>query len=220
MRDPEVIDSFIRAELLSDEEDPDHKVNPIVKRCMVHGPCGAINPDAPCMVKDDDGNKVCSKGFPKPFCDETRVKDNGYPEYRRRNNVTWTQIVNGREVTMDNRWVVPFNPVLLAKYNAHINVEVCAAIEAVKYIHKYIYKGSDKVTMQLSNPNDELANHISARYIGPQQAVWRILEFLSTVKSRMYRGWPFTFLTSKLSSLTRTPSLRIWTGGWRCQARH
>ena len=55
---------------------------------MRHGPCGAENPDAPCMV-EKDGNKMmkCQKGFPKPFREETEWDDSTcYPLYRRRNN--------------------------------------------------------------------------------------------------------------------------------------
>jgi hypothetical protein len=29
------------------------------------------------------------------------------------------------------------------EFNCHINLEVCASIKSVKYIHKYIYKGND-----------------------------------------------------------------------------
>ena len=76
-----------------------------------------------------------------------------------------------------NEWVVPYNPYLTWKYRAHINVEVCSTIRAVKYIHKYIYKGSDRATAELQTPEDEIKRYISGRYIGSSEAVWRLFEF-------------------------------------------
>ena len=46
-------------------------------------------------------------------------------------------------MTIDNSWVVPYNPVLMMKYNAHINVELVASIAGIKYLFKYISKGND-----------------------------------------------------------------------------
>lgn len=86
------------------------------------------------------------------------VQEDGYPLYRRRQDGrTWTKRVAGRDILMDNSWIVPYNPYLTRKYNAHINVEVCASLMAVKYIHKYIYKGDDRTTLQLQNDPDEIA---------------------------------------------------------------
>ncbi|XP_029174062.1 uncharacterized protein LOC114942791 [Nylanderia fulva] len=45
-------------------------------RHMIHGPCGDW-----CLV---DG--CCSKHYPKPFLEETRMDENAYPYYRRRDN--------------------------------------------------------------------------------------------------------------------------------------
>ena len=44
-------------------------------------------------------------------------------------------------VTIDNRWVVPYNPYLTRRYQCHINVEVCSSIKVIKYLYKYIYEG-------------------------------------------------------------------------------
>ena len=51
-----------------------------------------------------------------------------------------------RGADLDNRWVVPYNPSLLMRYNCHINVEACSSIKAVKYLFKYIYKGHDRTS--------------------------------------------------------------------------
>ena len=56
---------------------------------------------------------------------------------------------------LDNRWVVPYNPYLLTRYNFHIKIEVCSGLKAVKYLYKYIYKGHDKVVVHISVDEDE-----------------------------------------------------------------
>ena len=52
---------------------------------------------------------------------------------------------------LDNRWVVPYNPYLLTRYNCHINVEICSGVQAVKYLYKHIYKGHDKIAMYITH---------------------------------------------------------------------
>ena len=97
------------------------------------GPCGINNPSAPCME-----NGKCSKGFPKPFQKQTIVdNENSYATYRRRSPADGgrTIQINGR--TVDNSWVVPYNPYLSLRYKAHINVEFCISPKAVKYLCKY-----------------------------------------------------------------------------------
>ncbi len=73
---------------------------------------------------------------------------NGYPIYRRR-DTGHTIFVHGIE--LDNHWVVPHNVYLLTKYDVHINVEVCNNIHVVKYLFKYIYKGHDRATVEISH---------------------------------------------------------------------
>lgn len=59
-----------------------------------------------------------------------------------------------RGAYLDNRWVVPHNPYLLAKFDYHLNVEICSTIKAVKYLCKYIYKGHGRVAFNLASTND------------------------------------------------------------------
>ena len=167
----ERIDQIVSAEIPDSTENP--RLREIVIRCMLHGPCGIANPHAPCM---DDGK--CKKTFPKQLRATTAPNVNGYPLYRRRQGIT----ADVRGTTMDNSQVVPYNPYLLLKYNAHINVEVCTSLRAVKYIYKYIYKGFDCANMTITvgeNPqlrHDELTNFINARYVSAPEAMWRLLE--------------------------------------------
>ncbi|XP_026416808.1 uncharacterized protein LOC113312262 [Papaver somniferum] len=167
IRTSDMVDKFVSAEF------PDKKNDPIlfdtVSKCMVHGPCGDRDPGAPCMAKGK-----CTKGYPKNYTYTTTLDEGGYPSYRRRRD--------GREVTVRNNKkaynidVVPYNPHLSRMFNCHINVEICAGIRAVKYINKYIFKGGDRTTMVLGE-HDEIQQYIDARYIGPAEAVWRLLEY-------------------------------------------
>ena len=116
------IDKLISAELPDPVEDPD--LFKIVSSHMVHGPCGiGLDRDAPCM---QDGK--CSKRYPRSFVSETQVGDDGYPAYRRRmpdngGHTAKIKMRNGQEKVIDNRWIVPYCPILSKTFNAHINVE-------------------------------------------------------------------------------------------------
>jgi hypothetical protein len=67
-----------------------------------------------------------------------------YPEYRRRQ--TRIFVDPKTYCVVDNRWIVPYNLHLATKYHAHINVEICSSISAVKYLYKYVYKGPNRAT--------------------------------------------------------------------------
>ncbi|KIL69115.1 hypothetical protein M378DRAFT_43459, partial [Amanita muscaria Koide BX008] len=62
-------------------------------------------------------------------------------------------------------------------FDCHINCEVCATIKAVKYVHKYIYKGPDCATLELQGPVDEVKAYLDSRYVSSIEAAWRIFEF-------------------------------------------
>ena len=115
---------------------------------MIHVPCHIIK-DCPCL----DENKECTKGYPKNFIEESHASDDGYPLYKRPKD---GKIIKFKGLDIDNRSVVPYNPYLCKKQNAHINVEVCISVTAVKYLYKYVYKGHDKALIQLQNINQEV----------------------------------------------------------------
>ena len=90
--------------------------------------------------------------------------------------------MNVRGNTLDNRWVVPYNPKLLMMFNCNINVEACSSITSVKYLFKYIYKGHDKQVMHI-DPDEghsginEIKRFQDARDVSPPEAMWRIFSF-------------------------------------------
>ena len=180
-RNVESIDQIICAEFPSAEDDPDGKLFDIVSSTMVHGPCGDYNPTLTCMIKGTDGRMRCSKQFPKVCQETTVVQENGYPFYRRRANRRTHSIPDrnfqGSRYEIRNQWVVLHNPYLSRRFQAHINVEFCRSVKAIKYIHKYVYKSSDQATIALELGKDEVARHLNGRFIGPTEAVWRFFEF-------------------------------------------
>ena len=171
------IDNIISAEFPDPEQDPN--LFAVVKRNMIHGPCGNINVNAPCMK---DGK--CSKHYPRKFIKETQTGQDGYPAYRRRapqdgGFTAKIKIKGNMEIEVDNKWVVPFSPILSKMFLAHINVEYCNSVKSIKYICKYVNKGSDMAVFGLTNENaaDEVSRYMLGRYISSNEAVWRILSF-------------------------------------------
>jgi hypothetical protein len=140
---------------------------------MIHGPCGIPGTYSPC-IKDNH----CSKRYPKKFVDKTSFDESGYPIYRRR-NLGVTVLKKG--VVLDNRSVVPYNPYLIMKYQAHVNIELCNKSNCIKYLFKYITKGVDRVTASIEVGNeehvDEIKQFYDCRYLSPCESIWRIFQF-------------------------------------------
>ncbi|RCN48933.1 hypothetical protein ANCCAN_05042 [Ancylostoma caninum] len=178
---PTQIDAIISAEIPNPEQDPG--LFEIVTKSMIHGPCGSLNPTSPCM-KD----RKCSKRYPREFIQETQTGNDGYPLYRRRKPgeggfaaVVKMRVNNQQtEIEVDNRWVVPYNPLLSKMFEAHINVEYCNSVKSIKYICKYVTKGNDMAVFRLEDENralDEILQYLMGRFINTNEGVWHILCF-------------------------------------------
>ena len=157
-------------------------VRELVITQMMHGPCGSLSPNSPCMI---DGK--CDKNYPKGFSNETIVEDiDGYPKYRQRspqdgggefmktrpNQTNWCE--------MDNRNVIPYTAFRLKTLNCHINVEYCSSIKSIQYLFKYQYKRNDQATMQIiqqEHNHDEVQRFLNTRYVSSMEATWRIFNF-------------------------------------------
>lgn len=148
---------------------------------MIHGPCGLINTQSPCMK-----NGKCSKNHPKQLIAETQTSEDGYPKYRRRapsdggESYDMNIKINGKseKIIVDNSWVVPHSPLLCRMFDSHINVEFCNSVKSIKYILKYVYKGTDHgvYNLQSNESNiDEISFYQCGRYISSNEAAWRIL---------------------------------------------
>ncbi|XP_054710754.1 uncharacterized protein LOC129220340 [Uloborus diversus] len=175
---PEEIDQIISAEIPNPLADPE--LFEIVTNHMIHGPCGAFNMTSPCM---EDGK--CKKRFPKQFTNDTITDIDGYPLYRRRNaenggnTYSMRMSIFANYVELDNRWVVPYSPLLSKTYKAHINVEYCSSVRSIKYICKYVNKSSDLAVFEVRNinKNDKLTRYQMGRYISSNEAIWHIFSF-------------------------------------------
>ena len=151
------VDRVIRAEIPNPITHRD--LWELVTTNMIHGPCGIIiqknktkettNLPHCCL------NGTCEEHFPKELRSEIFITQDSYPEYRRRSKKDGghTFYDKKNKCELDNGWVVPYNPYLLSKYGAHINVEICSSVKAIKYLNKYVFKGSDKAQIAITDPN-------------------------------------------------------------------
>lgn len=129
---------------------------------MIHGPGSFINPKSPCM-KDDK----YLKRYPRHFVNEPVTGQDRYPTYKRRSLAKIK--VGGVDITVDIRWIVPYCPLLCKTFNAHINVEFCNSVKSVKYICKYVNKGTDQAMFVIvGKENDEVYQNQAGRYISSE----------------------------------------------------
>jgi hypothetical protein len=136
---PDGFDKYISTETPDQSKYPE--LHRLVCTHMMHSPCGMLNPKCPCMI---DGG--CRFNYPRQFSDQRQQGKDAYPVYRKQDDGQQVFMTN---YWLDNRWVVPYNPKLLRRYNCHINVESCCNIKSIKCIYKYIYKGHDSASFSI-----------------------------------------------------------------------
>ena len=95
----------------------------------------------------------------------TMVKSNTQNKLYARSDNSLLFECNGARFT--NQYVIPYCPQLLLLFNCHLNVEISAGLKTVKYLSKYIYKGPDRATMEISGGmQDKIKAHLDGRYKG------------------------------------------------------
>ena len=126
----DMVDQVSVAELPPRNTPGNERLRALVMEHMVHNDC---TNDATCRCRV---NGVCRWKFPKLFSTSTAWSDDSiYPLPRRRQGYEYEGTDRtGR--TVDSRWIAPYNPMLLLKYECHMNVEVCSSVMAVKYLYK------------------------------------------------------------------------------------
>ena len=110
-------------------------LNRLVLAHMIHGPCGNARQYL-CMFREGRPAN-CTKKFAKPFNNVTEDGQGSFPRYKRRH-----PDARGRPIAVDNRWA--YSPILLKAINCHLNAELSLSVKAIKYLLKYINKGSDR----------------------------------------------------------------------------
>ena len=188
-------DAIVSAEIPGVESP---ELRKLVLKHMIHRPCDA---KSACRQNNSDAGlqhaplRDCSKGFPKDYQESTDGDPvDSYPTYKRRSkemggNVAfihkWRTASAGLEcdlpdedkLEVDNSWVVPYSPFLLLTFDCHINVEVTSGIESVKYLYKYVYKGTDRIMYSMRKEhkpgeNNEVEKYRAARYLTAPESYW------------------------------------------------
>jgi len=175
---PESIDAIVCAEMPRIEQCPNHAIIAARSTCdcnlhrlhrtvstqLLHAcrPSTCHKPARP----GHPASTPCKRGYPKDLHIETSIHDRGCVIYRRREE--------------RDRTVVPYSAALCLAYNAHINVEIAHTIKIIKYLHKYIRKGRDKMAVAVLAEGavvDELTEYQQSRYVSASEAIYRVLEY-------------------------------------------
>lgn len=92
----------------------------VVKEYMMYGPYGSANKEAQCMVKDK-----CMNHNPKKFYNTMNVDQDGFAIYHK---CSMSSQIELKGIRLDNRSAISYNRDLIAKFQTHINVEICKSI--------------------------------------------------------------------------------------------
>lgn len=106
--------------------------------------------------------------------------------------------IDNTNIDIDNRWVVPHSRLRSKTYDALINVEFCSSMKSIRYICKYVNKGSDMTVFRVEytnvnappvNNNDKMALYEIGWYISPKKlfVVSLIFQFMDGIQQLFIR---------------------------------
>ena len=62
-------------------------------------------------------------------------------------------------------------------------MQVCSSVQIVKYLRKFIFKNSDHGVLETNEVVNEIKEFLEGRYVGAQEAYWRLFDFETNRKS-------------------------------------
>uniref|UniRef100_K7MCG0 Helitron helicase-like domain-containing protein n=1 Tax=Glycine max TaxID=3847 RepID=K7MCG0_SOYBN len=157
------IDKIISAELPNPNLYP--KLSKAVATYTMHRSCGLGNLKFLSMKE-----RKCSKYFPKKFQNSTTIDEDEYSCYRRQD---MRMSVHKNGINLDNRNVVPYSPLLLMRYEGHINTKYYKKSNSIKYLFKLNSEGN----IEICNLVDEIKRYYDCKYLSPCEATWRTFAY-------------------------------------------
>ena len=178
------VERLVSCEVPDPEENS--RLHELVGEYMIHTPCQSHHEcfdsgrNHPCL----SAAGKCTKFFPKAYSMVTDCTDNKFAKLKRippseGGHVFKKSKTDETPMEVGAEWVVQYNPKLLLKHMCHINVEIVDFCGVIKYTVKYVTKGHDMATFELT-PNDQdddgnmIINEIkefkNGRYIGAYEA--------------------------------------------------
>ena len=145
---------------------------------MLYSPYSSYNLDALYMTaKATRESQTYSKRFPKLFNLVIVIYKDSYLEYVCQDNRQKLLVkVYYQEVKLDNSQVVLYNLQLLYKYNTYINIKIYTSMQAVKYINKYIYKGTNYAILTIKT-QDKVKQYLQGCYVSLLEALQQLFKF-------------------------------------------
>jgi hypothetical protein len=129
------IDEYVHATIPTGQDERSTIIRNLVKEHMIHKCVFAANG---CLNKPLCEGGRCKNGYNTGvLVPETHFNEKGFPVYKR--------------PQQNDLFVVPYNPDILKDWNGHVNVEYSETVNRVLYTYSYLYKGSKKTNLLLSN---------------------------------------------------------------------